>query len=178
MGWSQIFLKVEFEKAGSVGGESEVAAYEGQIVLLDFDWSLGVASDVAKGKGTAREVTRRLKGDPLKISKRFDIASTALFSAMATRDRITSARITVAQSFAIQGVATLRDAFVLEVKDAYIETLDLDMVSDGNAMVLQEDLTIRYSKLKLEVTPVNRDGSYSKVKNTFITEFKDGLALE
>ena len=32
MGWSQIFLKIAFEKAGTVEGESEFAAYEKQII--------------------------------------------------------------------------------------------------------------------------------------------------
>lgn len=177
MGWSQIFLKVSFEKAGNIDGECEIAAYEKQIVLLDFDWSLGVASDVIKGKGADRQITRRLDASPLKLSKRFDLSSTSLFNAMATRDRIKTARITVAQSFAIQGVATLRDAFVIEVQDAYLESIDLDMVSDGKAMVLQEDISIRYSKIKVEVTPVARDGSYSKVKSTFMADLKDSIDL-
>lgn len=178
MGWSQIFLKISFEKAGPVEGESEFAAYENQIVLLDFDWSMDVASDVIKGTGSGRQITRRMSAKPLTLSKRFDASSTALCNAMATRDRIKSARITVAQSFAVEGVAQLRDAFVIEVTDAYLESLDLDMVSDGKAMVLQENLSIRYSKIKVEVTPVGRDGKYSKVKSTFIADLKDSLDLK
>src|SRR5690606_23812058 len=152
--------------------------YEKQIVLLDFDWSLGVASDVIKGTGTSRQITRRLDASPLKLTKRFDISSTALCNAIATRDRIKSARITVAQSFAVEGDAQLRDAFAIEVSDAHLESIDLDMVSDGKAMVLQENLSIRYSKIKVEVTPVGRDGKYSKVKNTFIGDFRDSLSLK
>lgn len=178
MGWSQIFLKIAFEKAGNVEGESEFAAYEKQIVLLDFDWSMDVASDVIKGVGANRQITRRLNAAPLTLTKRFDVSSTALCNAVATRDRIRSARITVAQSFAVEGAAQLRDAFSIEVSDAHIESIDLDMVSDGKAMVLQENLSIRYSKIKLEVTPVGRDGTYSKVKSTFIGDFKDSLALK
>lgn len=180
MGWSQIFLKISFEKAGLVEGESEFSGYEKQIVLLDFDWKMKAVDDVLKGKSVDRKAIRRINAEPMSLTKRFDISSTALCNAVAKRDLIKSARITVAQGFAVGAGAGggLRDAFVVELTDAYLESVDLDMVADGKAMVLQEALSIRYSQIKVEVTPVDEKGLYvSNRKQTFIGSFKDGLSL-
>lgn len=163
MGWSQIFLKITFTKQSTITtGEAETAGYEGQIVLSDFDWSMSAGKDVAKGAG----VTRRVNATEIKVAKRFDGSSTALMNAMKTRDKFVTARITVAQSFATDG-GDARDAFVLEAKDGYIESIDLDLVADGKAMVLQEELVLRYTKLKIDVVPVSNKGTYTNTRSTF-----------
>lgn len=178
MGWSQIFLKITFDGGGLVKGESELVGYEDQIVLTDFDWSMSAGKDVVKN---GKAVARRLNMESLTLSKRFDIASTELLSALRKRDRIKTARITVAQSYAVSAVAAslgLRDAFAIEIQDGYLEDISLNMVADGKAMVLQEELSIRYSKIKVEVTPVNRDGTYSKVKSIFTADVRDSMDLK
>ena len=178
MGWSQIFLKITFDGAGLVAGESETVGYEKQIVLADFDWEMSAGKDVLKGTGAGRTNTRRVNASELTLKKRFDSSSTTVMSAMSKRDRIKTARVTVAQSFAVEGGSVApRDAFVLEVENAYIEAIDLDLVPDGKAMVLQESITIRYSKLKIEVVPVNANGTYSKVRSTFISDVQDSMGL-
>lgn len=163
MGWSQIFLKINFTKQALIkSGEAETTGYEGQIVLSDFDWGMKAGKDVAKGSGVAR----RVNAEEIKITKRFDGSSTALMNAMKVRDKFTYARITVAQSFATEG-GDARDAFVLEAKDGYIESIDLDLVADGKAMVLQEEIVLRYSKLKIDVIPVSNIGTYTNTRSTF-----------
>lgn len=176
MGWSQIFLKITFDGGGLVRGESELSGYEGQIVVNDFDWSMSAGKDVVKN---GKSVARRLNMESLTISKRFDVSSTELMSALRKRDRVKTARVTVAQGFAVaNGDMSLRDAFVVEIQDGYIEDISLNMVADGKAMVLQEELSIRYSKIKVEVTPMAPDGSYSKVKSTFMADVGDSVGLK
>jgi|GEM_PF-4768794 type VI secretion system Hcp family effector len=168
MGWSQIFLKISIDGLGTDGiGESEVAGYEGQIILADFDWSMK-GHDVIKGTGASRTVTRRVNSETVSVTKRFDASSVTLMTAMRERKRVKSAAITVAHGFA-SGKADggLRNAFILELLDGYIEEIDLDLVSDGKAMVLQEELTIRYSKLNIKVFEVDANGRYTPKCSTF-----------
>lgn len=166
MGWSQIFLQFNFTKQSRItSGEAEVEGYQGQIVLSDFDWGMKAGKDVAKGSGLAR----RVNAEEIKVTKRFDSSSTALMTAMKKRDKFISARITVAQSFADDGEGA-RDAFVLEANDGYIESIDLDLVADGNAMVLQEELVLRYTKLRIEVVEVTERGTYSNTRSIFDSE--------
>lgn len=182
MGWSQIFLKISFEGLDSSGiGESETAGYQGQIILSDFDWAM-TGKDVIKGTGPGRSVTRRIKADELSIKKRFDSSSVTLMTAMRERKRITSATVTVAHGFGTGAGAggsegDLRDAFVLEVKDGYIETINLALVADGKAMVLQEELSIRYSSLTVHVYKVAPNGRYMKERSTFLTDV-EGMGLK
>ena len=168
MGWSQIFLKISINDVDTDGiGESEVAGYEGQIILADFDWSMK-GRDVIKGTGASRTVIRRVNSETVSVTKRFDAASVTLMTAMRERKRVKSAAITVAHGFASSKAdGGLRNAFILELLDDYIEKIDLDLVSDGKAMVLQEELTIRYSKLNIKVFEVDVNGRYTPKCSTF-----------
>ncbi|RRS06135.1 hypothetical protein EIP75_00595 [Aquabacterium soli] len=182
MGWSQIFLKMSIEGLDASNiGESETAGYVGQIILSDFDWSM-TGKDVIKGVGAGRTVTRRVEADVLSLKKRFDSSSVTLMTAMRERKRITTAKVTVAHGFGTGAGAggsqgDMRDAFTLEVQGGFIENIDVALVADGKAMVLQEELSIRYSSLKIEVFEVNPNGSFSTKRSTFLTEV-DGMDLK
>lgn len=169
MSWSQIFLELTMERGGPVFGESETVGYEKQIVLLDFDWDMKVKRDTHKGMGAGRETKRTVELNEIELTKRFDVTSTRLYSSMANREKIKTGRISVPQGFGVEGAANQgkRDAFVLEFSDGYIESVSLDMVEDGNAMVLQEVLSVRFAKIKIEVTPQNPDGTYARVPKIF-----------
>lgn len=172
MSWSQIFLDLTMERGGPVLGEAELVGYEKQIVLLDIEWGMTVKRDTHTGTGAGRDTKRSIELGEITLTKRFDVSSTRLYSSMSNRERIKTGRISVPQGFAVQGAANQgkRDAFAIEFSDAFIENVGLDMVEDGKAMVLQEKITVRAAKIKVEVTPLNPDGTYARSPKIFRSE--------
>lgn len=174
MSWSQIFLDIEFKQAGPVKGESEFAGFEDQIVLLDFDWSMKLNKQQG---GTAPK--RRVTLENLTIKKRFDSASVKLLNCLNNRDPIVKARVTVAHrvSDATGGGDSLRKAFVLEVTKARLESISLDMTEDGKSTILQEDIDIRFTKLRIERYPMDESGRYSNKAMVYESEATDNLDM-
>lgn len=173
MGWSQIFLNVEFAKNGKLTGESEFEGFEGQIVLLDFDWSLGVNQDVPQKNA---DPIRKPAFAPLSLTKRFDASSIKLMSCLQSRDPIVKARITVAHRVN-DTEGTLRQAFAIEVEKARLESVTLNMNSMGNSIILQEDISIRYSKIKVEQYAIGADGRYKSTAKIYRSQFQDAIDL-
>ena len=171
MSWSKLFLDIEFQKAGKILGESEYAGFEKQIVLLDFDWDMKIDQQVKNGA----TVKRTVKMNPIKLSKRFDAASISLLNCLRSRDPIVSGRITVAHRVGDGG--TPRKAFVLEFKKARLESVDLDMTAEGKSMILQEDIEIRYTQMKIEVYKRNLDGSYVSTASNFSPSARNNLDM-
>lgn len=159
MGWSQIFLKIEFERGGVIDGECEFLGHEREIVLMDFDWGMAAQRDFRKEKGN---VQRRIKVEPVKLSKRFDSASVSLLKCMEASDLVKRATITVAHSLDAEK-GTSRKVFSIDIERARLEKIDLDMRSDGKAMVLQEDLVLADAEvLRIEYVPHSVQGQQVK----------------
>lgn len=174
MGWSQIFLKIEFRDAGEIKGESEFKGFEDQIVLLDFDWSMSVSQDVTKANGP---LVRKISVEPMKLAKRFDSASVKLLNCMRKRDPINKARITVAHRVN-DNEDGLRQAFAVELSDARLESIDLDMSESGKSIILQEDIVVRYAKIKVQYYPVGEKGRYGgSSATTYTSSFTDAIGM-
>lgn len=173
MGWSQIFLDIEFKDAGPIKGECEFAGFEKQITLLDFDWGMTLQQNLQPGS----DAKRRIALNDLKIKKRFDSSSVKLLNCLNARDTIIKARITIAHRVADVGDKSLRRAFVLEVSKARLESIDLDMTEDGNATILQEDVTIRYSKVRVERYAIDDSGRYSNKAMVYESAVYDNLEM-
>lgn len=173
MGWSQIFLDIEFKDAGPIKGECEFAGFENQIVLLDFDWSMDLNEQ--QGASAKRRVTLK----DLKIKKRFDSASVKLLNCLNSRDTIVKARITVAHrvSDSSGGGDSLRRAFVLEVTKARLESISVDMTTQGKSTILQEDVVIRFTKIRIERYPMDELGRYSNKAMVYESEATDNLDM-
>lgn len=171
MSWSQLFLDIEFKSAGKVLGESEYTGFEQQIVLLDFDWDMKVDHEVKNGASVKRTVAMH----PIKITKRFDASSIKLLNCLKERDPIERGRITVAHR--VGDAVAPRKAFVLEFRKGRLETIDLDMTSEGKSMILQEDIEIRYSQMKIEVYTLNPDGTYGTSAKTFEPSSRNNLDM-
>jgi type VI secretion system Hcp family effector len=174
MSWSQIFLDIEFKQAGPIKGESEFAGFEDQIVLLDFDWSMRLNKQ--QGGAAAK---RRVTLADLTIKKRFDSASVKLLNCLNNRDPIVKARITVAHRIADAsgGGDSMRRAFVLEVTKARLESISLDMTEDGKSTILQEDVEIRFTKVRIERYPLDESGKYSNKAMVYESEATDNLEM-
>jgi type VI secretion system Hcp family effector len=164
MGWSQIYLDIKFKKAGQIRGECEYAGFEDQIVLFDFDWSMGVAQDVRKKNADPQ---RKASFEPLRLTKRFDSSSIPLYSCMTARDTIESACITVAHAMGNDAGGKLRRAFEIKVIGARMESMTLKMSNQGKSIVVQEDILVRYSKIYFKRYTLGPDGQYGTSAKTY-----------
>lgn len=172
MGWSHIFLDIEFKQAGPIKGECEFVGFENQIVLLDFDWSMQL--NPQQGRTAQRRVTMA----DVKIKKRFDSSSVKLLNCLNSRDPIVKARITVAHRVeASGGGGGLRKAFVLEAQKARLESISLDMTDEGKSTILQEDVDIRFTKLRIERYGLDDKGNYSTRAMVYESEATDNLDM-
>lgn len=175
MGWSQIFLDIEFAKAGRIEGECEFAGFEKQIVLMDFDWSMDLA--LQQGKEAKRRVT--LKN--IDIKKRFDSASVKLLNCLNARDEIVKAKITVAhrvsESAVTGGQMSLRRSFVLIATKARLNDISIDMATDGKSTVLMEKFEICFTKIRIERYGTDEKGRYNNVAQVYESLATDNLAM-
>jgi type VI protein secretion system component Hcp len=174
MGWSQIFLNIQFRDARTIEGECEFEGYEGQIVLMDFSWGMGVKQDLPRVND---KPVRTPKFEQLSIVKRFDSASVKLLNCLQSRDIIEKATISVAHRIN-EGEGGLRNAFVLEIEKAFLESVSLDMDTDGNSIILKEEFSLRYSKVKVMQYPVDDDGRYTKKAKTYQSQLQDVTKLD
>jgi type VI protein secretion system component Hcp len=160
MGWSQLYLDIKFARAGRVLGECEYGGFENQIVLLDFDWSLGVAHDTPRRNA---DPIRKPKFEQLRLTKRFDASSIPLLGCLSTRDTIESACITVAME--------------VKVVSARLESLTLNMSNQGKSIVVQEDITISYSTIYVKRYVMGPDGQYTNTAKTYQSRAANPLGL-
>jgi len=172
MAGSHIFLDIEFKRAGTVQGESEYGGFENQIELLDFDWSMQL--NEAQGVDNKRSVTLA----DVNITKRFDESSVKLMNCLNARDSILVARITVAHRVSESDASRLRKSFVLEMTKARLESIDLDMTEDDRSIVLQENLTIRFTKMRIERYAIEKDGNYSNKAMVYESAATDNLEMD
>jgi type VI protein secretion system component Hcp len=170
MAWGRLFLQIQFETAGVVNGEATAEGFENLIELSDFDFglkpkdnALNQHSSSSGGQGSKLQPKRlgvKLP-DGITINKRFDASSTALMTAIKTRDNIKRGRIMVSQGFA-KGTSgsAVRDAFYIEFTGGKIVDVKLSMSANGKTMELTEDLTLEVEQLRVFINPVKADGSY------------------
>jgi type VI protein secretion system component Hcp len=174
MGWSQIYLNIKFESGPPIKGECEYGGYENQIVLLDFDFDIDSGQDVLQ-KGGNR--IRRATFSPLKLTKRFDSASIPIFTRLAARDKVEWACITVAHAVGNVSGQALRKALEVNVFDARMESVTLNMTSQGNSIILQEDILLKYSKIRVKRYPMKEDSKYSTVASTYESQKVSDLGM-
>lgn len=173
--WSQVFLKIKFARAGIVEGETTFAGFERQINCLDFKWDMSGKDVPAKRASTANQFVRRISMSPVVVTKRFDESSIKLLNCMNSRDKFLWARLAVAHRVQTDGAA--REAFAIQIENGFIEDIDLDLSEEGKSMVVEETLTLRYSTIRVDYVPMKSDGTFDKVKKTFVSEVEDDLDL-
>jgi type VI protein secretion system component Hcp len=174
MGWSQLYLDIKFARAGRVLGECEYGGFENQIVLLDFDWSLGVAKDTPRRNA---DPIRKPKFDQLRLTKRFDASSIPLLGCLSTRDTIESACITVAHAVGNSPGQGMRKAMEVKVVSARLESLTLNMSNQGKSIVVQEDITISYSTIYVKRYVMGPDGQYTNTAKTYQSKAANAIGL-
>jgi hypothetical protein len=66
---------------------------------------------------------------------------------------------------------------VLEVTKARLESVSLDMTEDGKSTVLQEDVVIRFTKIRIERYALDETGRYSNKAMVYESEATDNLEM-
>ena len=147
-GTGDMFLYVKGAKHGVIVGEATDKAHKDEIEVLSWTWGMeqriAAASGLASGKAIVRE---------LKISKKFDKASTALMSALRTNELIKEATLTLRKT----GKTPL-EYLKVKIKDGRVTSLEVQAgdVTGNPAMI--EHVAFSFNKITVEYTPQGQDG--------------------
>ncbi len=173
MSSSQIFLDIKFEKAGTIHGECAFAGFENQIPLLEFGWAMQLKAS------QQRDNKRSVSLANVSLKKRFDDASVKLMNCLNARDAILSARITVAHRAhsSSEGADNMRKAFVLQMEDARLESIDLGMTDSGDSVILEEDIVICFTKIRIERYALESNGNFSNKALVYASQATNNLEM-
>jgi len=160
---SMMFLELIVDSA-PVKGDSTTAGFEGQIEVESMDWEADVEQPEDAKSSSGTKARSHFKGDRVKLSKYFDSASTALFSHMYNRVRISEARVTVTTMVLGASTGADENMLVVELEDCWIESIDARARETGKAMAVTESLTLSFKKCvlsyyALDPTSLRRDGA-------------------
>jgi type VI protein secretion system component Hcp len=173
MSSSQIFLDIKFEKAGTIHGECEFAGFENQIPLLEFGWAMQLKAS------QQRDSKQSVSLANVSIKKRFDDSSVKLMNCLNMRDTILKARITVAHTVhtSADAAGSMRKAFVLEMENARLESIDLGMTDAGDSVILEEDIVVCFTRVRIERYVVESDGNFSNKALVYTSQATDNLNM-
>lgn len=136
----------------AVAGDGVAQGYERQIAIERCSWSSG-----AEHRAIGRDLRTTLWHGQLRLGKRFDRASTALYGHMRNHDRIDSARLTLLDAGAGQGPAqTLAE---LQLVDCFIDAIATRASDAGVAMQVDEDIALSFASGLLRYYPLSQPGA-------------------
>jgi len=164
---SQIFLKIKFVSGPPLIGEAEYSGFQGQIELLDFDWSLEVTGDAGFQRGGERK--RKPSFGTFKMTKKFDSSSIPLYNRMKSREKIEWAVVTVAHSLGNDLESGLRRAMEYKISDARLTNVTVGMSGFGKGLIVQENLEFTYAKIEVVRFKISEDGRYGRSRETALT---------
>lgn len=155
MALSNIYLRL-ITATGPVIGEGLLEGWETAIELKDFNWGLE-AELHEKGSKSKLEMAKSLVGagktvsvqmQPLKFTKRFDIASSQIHFCVDNKLKVLTATITVLH-MKPNIVPPHAPGFVLNCADGYFESAELELGTDGNMAELTETVTINFKYVQM-----------------------------
>jgi len=155
-----VFLKIEGARQGPIKGESIDTAHKGEIDVLSWAWGM-------KGNVNAfGEVVGRSTLTQMRITKRVDVGTTALMSALRTNEDIKKAVLTVRKA----GGANPVEFFKIVMEKARITLVELRGGDrDGEPTEIVEDISISFQKVNVEYQSQSAKGG-SKGTTTFEAE--------
>jgi len=175
MAWSNIFLQL-ITGAGPVLGEGLLEGWETSIELESFEWgceyersheaaSSGLGGLTGAISGALGLSGKNIKMSPLKMTKRFDIASSQIHFCIDRNLPVLSASITVL-NIKQGGRAIHEPGFTLLATDGYFRDVDLTMTpTSGNAVEVKEVITLEFKSIV--VTYLKRVGKDNVPTNPF-----------
>ena len=151
MALSNIYLRL-ITLSGPVIGEGLLEGWETAIELKDFSWgieaelhqkgSLSVGGLLGMGKNVSVQM------QPLKFTKRFDIASSQIHFCVDNKIKVISATITVLH-MKPGFIPPHAPGFVLNCADGYFESAELELGTDGNMAELTETVTVNFKLMQM-----------------------------
>lgn len=142
---SDIFLRVQTQRAGAIKGEVATAGHAGDIAVLGWNWGVSANTAIGATERTARRAYKRLV-----VTKGVDSASTGLLSALVTNDEVREARLLMRKA----GGEAL-DYFTMTLREARVVAVDLDVAPDGRAL---EHVAFAFGKIEIEYQPQRASG--------------------
>lgn len=138
-------------KLGDIEGEDETAGYEGQIVVLgwDFGATQSATMHVSKGGGAAAVSVRDVK-----VVKYVDKASPNLFKLCASGEHIASAVLACQKAAGAEQL----EFFKITMEECIISSYEVGQEVGGNEL-FKETITINCARMKTEYTPQEGVGS-------------------
>lgn len=177
MAWSNIFLQL-ITGAGPVVGEGLLDGWQMSIELESFEWGceyesshdpapsgggLGAFAKAAVS-GALGLSGKNIKMSPLKMTKRFDIASSQIHFCIDRDLPVISASITVL-NIKQGGRAIHEPGFTLVATDGYFRDVALTLTPSGNAVEVKEVITLEFKSIV--VTYLKRVGKDNLPTNPF-----------
>jgi len=150
---AMIFLDLKVD-GKTVPGESTALGFPGLIEIERMSWDIK-ARQPGENAASSTQARTHLQAEHLKLEKYFDTASTALYKHMYDRKRFTSATVSVL-SMMMRGHDGRNDTMlVVELKDGYIESIDVDARESGKAVAVSETLALSFQECKIKYQPAD-----------------------
>jgi type VI secretion system secreted protein Hcp len=147
MAKSDMFLKVDGSKSGTIKGESNDAAHRDEIDIAGWSWGMRAQTEMG-GAGSSSKSSMR----ELLVRKKVDSASTPLMSAMRNNEQIKSAVLTVRKS----GKQPL-EYFKVTIENGRITSIDVESVEDDSPDLI-ERVSFSFQRISVEYVPQGADG--------------------
>lgn len=147
MAMSDMFLKVEGARSGTIKGESKDEVRKDEIDVLSWSWGMQAQTEMGGGGSLSKSSMRDFL-----VTKQVDSASTALMSALRNNDLIKKATLTVRKA----GKAPL-DYFIVTMEAGRITAIDVESVGDAHPQLI-ERLSFSFQKISIEYVPQGPDG--------------------
>lgn len=147
MGKSDMFLKVEGARSGTIKGEADDALRKGEIDVVAWSWGMQAQTEMGGGGSLSKSSMRDLL-----VTKEVNSASTPLMAALRNNEAIKKATLTVRKA----GKAPL-DYFIVTMEGGRITAIDVESVGEVHPRLV-ERLSFSFQKICIEYVPQGPDG--------------------
>lgn len=147
MAKSDMFLKVEGARSGTIKGEADDALRKGEIDVVAWSWGMQAQTEMGGGGSLSKSSMRDFQ-----VTKEVDSASTPLMAALRNNEAIKKATLTVRKA----GKAPL-DYFIVTMEGGRITAIDVESVGEVHPQLV-ERLSFSFQKISIEYVPQGPDG--------------------
>lgn len=145
------FMKITVDGL-TIVGNAEHRLFVDAIVIDGLSWDMNAKQSGMATSGNARAEARL---GEIKLEKNFDRSSTGLATALLQRRKVSVATITTLNMELAVDESYEPKMMVLEIKDGYVEAIDLSVSGSGLAQAVKETIRISYRKIKLDYHPAD-----------------------
>lgn len=145
---SQVFLQIEFEKAGKVAGNCIVEGFEGWIELGGFGWGLKASGEANMKRNS------RVEFDHFTAAKGYDRATNIFLRCLNAQDKFTAAKVVVVHG-AMETGSSLeeRATLVVDLSNGYLTKVDLGVSGGDKSADITENIDLSFQQVKFFYYP-------------------------